>query len=47
MYQQLPHMHSPIVKGPKSSYMFGLVDIESRLNLRKYGLPLVSHRVTP
>ena len=33
MYQQLPHLNFPIGEGPKSSYMSGLADTGSGLNL--------------
>ena len=33
MSQNLPHLNSPIVKGPKSSYMSGFADIGAGLNL--------------
>ena len=33
MSQKLPHLNFPIVEGPKSSYMFGLTDTGTGLNL--------------
>ena len=33
MYQELPYMNFPIGEGPKSSYMSGLADTGSDLNL--------------